>query len=185
MQGEVPGLKHEDVEIEFVDRNTLVIRGRVKREEREETDKNIKTNGVGTSQVGVEDSKGKGKEVVGKGRSASVEDEAQAADDDKSTATTGANTPTSSSDEGTSTNKTAPTATTEQDSAESQNSKYKYWLHERLLIEEFERSFKFPSDEVDQEAVKASLKNGILNITIPKIVKSGEQQGKKRIVVEN
>jgi len=43
----------------------------------------------------------------------------------------------------------------------------KYWVTERS-VGEFHRSFSFPSP-VDQNAVKASLKNGILNIVIPKM----------------
>ncbi|KAI9781974.1 MAG: hypothetical protein M1839_005567 [Geoglossum umbratile] len=42
----------------------------------------------------------------------------------------------------------------------------KYWITERS-VGEFHRSFSFPS-RVDQDAVKASLKNGILSVTIPK-----------------
>jgi len=43
---------------------------------------------------------------------------------------------------------------------------YTYWVSERS-VGEFHRSFSFPS-RVDQDAVKARLKNGILNVTIPK-----------------
>lgn len=42
----------------------------------------------------------------------------------------------------------------------------KYWVSERS-VGEFHRSFAFPS-AVDQDAVKASLKNGILSIVVPK-----------------
>jgi len=42
----------------------------------------------------------------------------------------------------------------------------KYWVSERS-VGEFHRSFAFPA-RVDQDAVKASLKNGILNIVVPK-----------------
>ncbi|KAF2474625.1 HSP20-like chaperone [Lindgomyces ingoldianus] len=42
----------------------------------------------------------------------------------------------------------------------------KYWVSERS-VGEFHRSFSFPA-RVDQEAVKASLKNGILSIVVPK-----------------
>jgi HSP20 family protein len=41
-----------------------------------------------------------------------------------------------------------------------------YWITERS-IGEFHRSFAFPS-KVDQDAVKASLKNGILDVVVPK-----------------
>jgi HSP20 family molecular chaperone IbpA len=42
----------------------------------------------------------------------------------------------------------------------------KYWVTERF-VGEFHRSFSFPA-RVDQDAVKASLKNGILSIVVPK-----------------
>ena len=44
----------------------------------------------------------------------------------------------------------------------------KYWVSERS-VGEFARTFSFPK-QVDQENVKASLKNGILSIIIPKAV---------------
>ncbi|EED12186.1 heat shock protein Hsp30/Hsp42, putative [Talaromyces stipitatus ATCC 10500] len=43
---------------------------------------------------------------------------------------------------------------------------YKYWVSERS-VGEFHRSFNFPS-RVDQDGVKANLKNGILSIVVPK-----------------
>jgi len=42
----------------------------------------------------------------------------------------------------------------------------RYWVSERS-VGEFHRSFSFPT-RVDQEAVKASLRNGILSIVVPK-----------------
>lgn len=47
-----------------------------------------------------------------------------------------------------------------------ETSKPKYWVSERS-VGEFHRSFSFPQ-RVDQEAVKASLKDGILSIVVPK-----------------
>lgn len=44
--------------------------------------------------------------------------------------------------------------------------KPRYWVTERS-VGEFHRSFTFPA-RVDQESVKASMKNGILNIVVPK-----------------
>lgn len=49
---------------------------------------------------------------------------------------------------------------------ESQRDKSKFWIMERV-VGEFSRAFSFPT-RVDQDNVKASLKNGILNIVIPK-----------------
>ena len=49
---------------------------------------------------------------------------------------------------------------------EEEGPKYRYWVSERS-VGEFHRSFTFPG-KVDQEAVKASLKNGILSVVVPK-----------------
>lgn len=54
----------------------------------------------------------------------------------------------------------------------------KYWVSERS-VGEFHRAFTFPS-LVDQDGVKANLKNGILNVVIPKAT----QHDGKRIMVE-
>jgi len=54
----------------------------------------------------------------------------------------------------------------QQEVSKQNESKAKYWVSERS-VGEFHRSFAFPS-RVDQDAVKASLKNGILSILIPK-----------------
>ncbi|KAF4555248.1 Hsp20-like protein [Elsinoe fawcettii] len=43
---------------------------------------------------------------------------------------------------------------------------HRYWVSERS-VGEFSRSFNFPT-RVDQEKVKASLKNGVLSILVPK-----------------
>jgi len=45
----------------------------------------------------------------------------------------------------------------------------KFWVSERS-VGEFHRTFSFPA-RVDQDAVKASLKNGILEIIVPKAAK--------------
>jgi len=47
--------------------------------------------------------------------------------------------------------------------------KAKYWVSERS-VGEFSRSFSFPV-RVDQDAVRASMKNGILSIVVPKAKK--------------
>ncbi|KAH8726299.1 heat shock protein-like protein 30 [Phaeosphaeriaceae sp. PMI808] len=49
---------------------------------------------------------------------------------------------------------------------QSEQQESRYWVSERS-VGEFHRSFAFPA-RVDQDAVKASLKNGILSIAIPK-----------------
>ena len=49
-----------------------------------------------------------------------------------------------------------------------------YWVSERS-VGEFARSFSFPNP-VDSENVKASMKNGILSITVPKLQKAKAQR---------
>jgi len=55
---------------------------------------------------------------------------------------------------------------------------YRFWASERS-VGEFQRTFSFPT-RVDQDNVKASLKNGILSILVPKATGSGT----KKITVE-
>lgn len=50
--------------------------------------------------------------------------------------------------------------------SKSNNNNFKYWVTERS-VGEFHRSFNFPS-RVDQDGVKASLKNGVLSVVVPK-----------------
>jgi len=52
--------------------------------------------------------------------------------------------------------------------------KARYWVSERS-VGEFSRTFNFPGS-VDQDAVTASMKNGILSIVIPKMQKTGARK---------
>ena len=54
----------------------------------------------------------------------------------------------------------------QQDVVKREEPKHKYWVSERS-VGSFHRSFAFPA-RVDQDAVKASLKDGILSIVVPK-----------------
>lgn len=67
---------------------------------------------------------------------------------------------------------TTEVATTEQTSEDVQSKPTeapKYWVSERS-VGEFSRSFSFPT-RVDQDGVKASLKDGVLEIVVPKTTK--------------
>jgi HSP20 family molecular chaperone IbpA len=57
----------------------------------------------------------------------------------------------------------------QQQQSGSNTDKVKYWLSERS-IGEFSRTFDFPT-RVDQDAVSASLKDGILSVSVPKAKK--------------
>ncbi|MCJ1318091.1 hypothetical protein MMC15_003418 [Xylographa vitiligo] len=59
-----------------------------------------------------------------------------------------------------------------------QQPRFKYWVTERS-VGEFHRSFTFPG-RVDQDAVKASLKNGILSVVVPK----AHEKASRKISIE-
>ncbi|ODM21945.1 30 kDa heat shock protein [Aspergillus cristatus] len=118
LDGELPGISQENIDIEFSDRHTLVISGRTER-----------IHDTPQSQ----DVQGKNRDVVKAG---------------------------------------------EQSVTKSENNKHRYWVSERS-VGEFHRTFSFP-DKIDQDKVKASLKNGILSVVVPKETASGV----KKITIE-
>ncbi|RHZ68857.1 hypothetical protein CDV55_107249 [Aspergillus turcosus] len=129
LDGELPGANQSDIEIEFSDPQTLVIKGRVER------------NYNNTATETDDDSSST------KPRQPTVEDDTEEGDASSST--------------------TSPAKPAEQAVTNSQNqTNYKFWVSERS-IGEFQRAFAFPT-RVDQDAVKASLRNGILSIVVPK-----------------
>ena len=140
LEGELPGIDQKDISIEFTNEHTLTIKGRSERQTES-----------GTRPSAVEDSTAApasdAESVKSKSHQASVEDEEAAANS-------------SAAAESSETTKPAPVAT------KPEELKEQFWVSERH-IGTFERSFNFQS-RVDQEAVKASLKNGILSIVVPK-----------------
>ncbi|KAF3923317.1 hypothetical protein ABW21_db0203017 [Orbilia brochopaga] len=72
-----------------------------------------------------------------------------------------------------------PTVEDEDANGKVSNNGEKYWVRERY-VGEFQRAFSFPQS-VDHDAVKASLKDGILNIVVPK--KTGPD-GPRKITIE-
>lgn len=136
LDGEVPGVQQKDVDIEFADENTLVIKGRVAREYTNNNEHTDDTSSGASSP-----------------RPATVED---ATEDGELIEKPSSKTTVSKS--------TAP--------------RYKYWVKERS-VGEFRRSFSFGT-RVNQDAVKASLRNGILSVVIPK----APRQGARKIAIE-
>lgn len=127
LDGELPGVDHGNIDIEFSDPHTLVIKGH--------TECNYQTN-HSQPQSGSP-----------RWRQPTVEDEDEANSTDTDTVDSTA----------VSKNLTA---------GDSQSPSFHYWASERS-IGEFQRSFTFPT-RVDQDAVRASLKNGILSVVVPK-----------------
>ncbi|KAL4980971.1 30 kDa heat shock protein [Aspergillus desertorum] len=120
LDGELPGIPQSNIDIEFTDPQTLVIKGRSEREYHSPSDENNKAE--------------------------QAETEKQAQGESSEVAKTG--------DKQISTKKAA--------------NKPRYWVSERS-VGEFQRTFTFPT-RVNQDDVKASLKDGILSVLIPKAV---------------
>jgi len=142
LHGELPGIEQKDVEIEFTDPQTLTIRGRTERSYSSGTPPSHLVEGQKTGGAITE-----GGEQSQSSHKATVEDEKE------------------------SQSKQPDTQVVAGDQKEQQQPKEqaKFWVSERS-IGEFARSFSFPS-RVDQDAVKASMKNGILTVVVPKAKK--------------
>ena len=145
LEGELPGVDQKDVQIEFTDPHTLVIKGK---SERETTYSN--TNAL-------EEAPEAGR-ITEREASPSSYHKATVEDEEASSqaSAVAVGTPSTEVSRALKSNGT--------DKAKA----YKYWLTERS-VGEFHRSFTFPS-RVDQDTVKASLKNGILSVVVPKMV---------------
>jgi HSP20 family molecular chaperone IbpA len=143
LHGELPGIEQKDVEIEFTDPQTLTIRGRTERSY---------TSGTPPSYL-VEGSKSSG--AITDGGDQSQSHKATVEDEDAADTNANANTSTS--------------VTTQEQKPQQPKDEAKFWVSERS-VGEFARSFSFPA-RVNQDAVKASMKNGILSILVPKAKK--------------
>ena len=169
LNGELPGINQEDIEIEFVDANTLVIRGKSERHNSRTKAEAKAVEEPATSEPVVADNASE--KSASSYHKATVEDDyvdvGEAAESTESPATpksiTAAHAP------------QAPETLAV--TAKPAEPSYKYWVSERYTGT-FERRFSFPG-RVDQEAVKASLKNGILSVIVPKAVRA-----EKKITIE-
>ena len=156
LQGELPGLEQKDLEIEFVDERTLVIRGHTATGVTE-------TNESSNAEAAVKEADAATADSVSE-KSASYQkptvEEDEYVDAGAESSAEGAKSP--------ATLVAGQTEQVESKSAAAAEPSFKYWVSERS-VGEFERRFSFPG-RVDQEAVKASLKNGILSVVVPKVV---------------
>ncbi|KIX93369.1 uncharacterized protein Z520_11012 [Fonsecaea multimorphosa CBS 102226] len=152
LEGELPGIEQKDLSIEFVDEHTLTIKGRTER-----------TTESGTRPQAVEAEKKAAIEETPASETSSVKSHQPTVEDEEPANSSAA------AAEDSKTEAAAPTpAPAEQQptQAEQQQPQQQYWITERS-VGEFSRSFWFPH-RVNQEAVKASLKNGLLSIVVPK-----------------
>ncbi len=186
LHGELPGVERDQVQVEFADPQTLVVRGRVERsytsgtpppaaaglvEDDGGSDKMSGALTQGDEQqqqqqqqqqptTAAEKEKEKDKERRSSFH-ATVEDDAEEGASTSAASSTAAPTPATTAAE---LSRPAPAA--DAAAAAAEQPRYKYWISERS-VGEFSRSFQFPV-RVDHDGVRASLNNGILTVTVPK-----------------
>jgi len=152
LYGELPGIDRRNVSIEFTDAQTLSIRGRTE---------NVREEGKrppGSTEGRVEQTQiTEGGEKEGYHKP-TVEDENTVSSTDTD-AQESAETPKVGGE-------STEFAHQGEQQRQPESSASKYWLSERS-VGEFVRTFAFP-DRVNQDRVKASMKNGILSIVVPK-----------------
>lgn len=147
LHGEFPGVDQKDIEIDFTDSNTLTIKGRTERSYTSGTPPSANKGAIeGAKEQGTITEKGHEND-----HKAKVEDEDAATSNEVANNNNG-----NEKKEVAKHNKPAP-------------KEEKYWVSERS-VGEFERSFSFPV-RVDRDAVKASMKNGVLSVVVPKAKK--------------
>ncbi|KAM3086618.1 hypothetical protein ACMFMG_000744 [Clarireedia jacksonii] len=150
---ELHGIEQKDVEIEFIDDQTLNIRGHIERSYTSGTPPSIE--GAKSSGAITESGEGEHKD---KAHQPTVED---AGED-------GTNGKTENKEQ----------RVTKAGHHKKSEPQAKFWVSERS-VGEFSRSFSFPV-RVDQDGVKASMKNGILTIIVPK----AKKQESRKITIQ-
>ncbi|RMD44238.1 hypothetical protein DV735_g861, partial [Chaetothyriales sp. CBS 134920] len=151
VDAEVPGVEPKDVTVEWIDDRTISIKGRSERRSEQGTRPALTTAAEPTPAL-----------ESAASETASVKSHKATVEDEDPTETT----PTTPDDsfelvQHTKTNKVEQQPTKTEESPREQ-----YWCSERH-VGTFQRQFAFV-ERVDQEHVKASLKDGVLSITIPK-----------------
>lgn len=136
LDGELPGIDQNNIEIEFTDPHTLIVKGRAEREYQSGTPPATATRGAIEGASGGSSNKFQPR----------VEEEGAAS--------------------AASTSQEQHQKKRKHGAGGQAQEETKYWISERS-VGEFQRSFNFPT-RVDQDGVRASLKKGVLNITVPK-----------------
>ena len=164
--GELPGVEQKDLQVEFTSPNTLQIKGRSERYHEQGTRPSTAAAAAVESQTeqpaAVEAAPSETEtETSSNYHKPTVEDDFEevTAEDATPAESTAEETPAAAQPE-------APAQEVAQ--PQEQVPKGHYWVSERS-VGSFARSFQF-SRRVDQENVKASLKEGILSIVVPKAV---------------
>jgi HSP20 family protein len=165
LKGELPGVAQKDLSIEFAN-NQLRIRGSTESHRKEGTRPEAVAAPEEPKAVEAQPEQETAASETSSYHKASVEDEEPVMVDAPEAADTPAETP-------------AESFTEAQTVTETPKQEPTYYFSERSFGE-FARTFNFPAGSVDAENIKASLKDGILSILVPK----APQPGSKQITVE-
>lgn len=160
----MPGVEQKNISVEFTDENTLTVRGRV--EERRESDK-----GKAPATSSIEEAPKQTDTIEGPIDTESVVSHQPTVEDDKEWTEVDTPGPSTSTVTAKGEDVAAPSEPAAEKAQEEQSRQHRdrSWLSERYTGE-FSRSFSF-SERVNQDAVRASLSNGILSIVVPKAAK--------------
>lgn len=143
LDGELPGARQENIDIEFTDPETMVIKGQVERNYDVTSASADSTNNDDTMSIQSDDASS----TKSNYHSPTVEDE------DETSVTVKTTTP-------------IHNTVSSQQQHTANKAQFKYWASERL-IGNFQRNFTFPT-RVNQDGVKATFRNGILSVLVPK-----------------
>lgn len=152
LDGDLPGVAQSDIDIEFTDPQTLKISGHSARPKESNTAHQSAPNDAATTAEASQSHK------------ATVEDEQMGEATGETSEADWTPVPTPSSTPVPGTDKHAQS---QQLQPAFKISEPRYWLKERATGR-FQRVFTFQSDRVDTENVKASLRDGVLRLVIPK-----------------
>lgn len=151
LDGELPGAHQDNIQIEFTDPHTLVIKGKTTHAYEAQQDTQADLDADASIPSGASSPKS---------YRATVEDAKEDGDDTVMSAGRQLASHSPSSQENTTVTKSKLS------SSKESAPQFKYWVSERSFGE-FCRTFNFPQ-RVNQDAVRANLKDGILSIVVPK-----------------
>jgi HSP20 family molecular chaperone IbpA len=164
LHGELPGLERDNVNIEFTEPQTIVIRGRVERTYAPESTNNTTEEIIATDEVAATESTTSETPEAEKSPRHSFQ---ATVEDDPEDENTPASTPASSPKPETAKPASETQEVTKPAPAETQKQPQPQYYRWERSVGEFSRAFTFPA-RVEHEGVTASLSNGILNVTVPK-----------------
>jgi HSP20 family molecular chaperone IbpA len=158
VDGELPGIEQEDIEIEFSDESTLVIKAKSERK----VESGSKPSESQETAPAVDDEK-KSETASEHSHQATVEDDFEDLANETETVSAGSESSEKPSEVAKGKAPEQPQEVQQQEQAQPQQRR---WVSERSYGS-FTRTFRFPG-YINREAVTANLKNGILSIVVPK-----------------